>query len=220
MRLVNNLLSKALIVVLSLIIFTFTSQAQQPAASPNSDKSPALPTLKVTTRLVVVDVVAADGKGHPITDLKAEDFTLTEEGSNQQIKVFNFQHPAADQPQQPPVKLPHNLVTNVPTYKPNRTLSVLLLDGLNTENVAQKYARQEMLKYLQKLPTGQPVAVFVLGNRLRLIQDFTTDPQMLKDAVAKLKDKSSPTLQTDPSVTASAAASLNELGVPFMLDQM
>jgi VWFA-related protein len=221
MRLVNKLLSKALIAVLSLIIFTFTSQAQQPAPSPMADKSPALPTLKVTTRLVVVDVVAADGKGHPITDLKAEDFTLAEEGSNQQIKVFNFQQPtAADQAQQSPVKLPHNMVSNVPNYKPNRTLSVLLLDGLNTENVAQKYARQEMLKYLEKLPTGQPVAVFVLGNRLRMIQDFTTDPQMLKDAVAKLKGKSSPTLQTDPSITASAAASLYELGVPFMVDQM
>ena len=113
-------------------------------------------------------------------------------GHNQSIKVFSFQQPdPADQAQQPPAKLPPNLVTNVPTYKPNRTMSVLLLDGLNTENEDQKYARQEMLKYLAKLPAGQPVAVFVLGNRLRMIQDFTTDPQMLKAAVAKLKDQSS-----------------------------
>jgi VWFA-related protein len=214
MRVLSGILFSAILFTISLA----PSQAQQPEPSPTL--SP-LPTLKITTRLVVVDVVAADAKGHPITDLKAEDFTLTEEGSNQQIKVFNFQQPASgDQGQQSPPKLPPNLVTNVPAYKPNRTMSVLLLDGLNTENVAQKYARQEMLKFLAKLPAGQPVAVFVLGNRLRMIQDFTTDPQLLKDAVARLKDKSSPTLQTDPAVTASASASLYELGVPFMLDQM
>ena len=208
------------------IVFTIclvASQAQQAAPAPSPSPAPAttLPTLKVSTRLVVVDVVAVDGKGHPITDLKADDFSVLEEGSNQSIKVFSFQQPApADQPQQPPAKLPGNMVTNVPTYKPNRTMSVLLLDGLNTENKDQKYARQEMLKYLAKLPAGQPVAVFVLGNRLRMIQDFTTDPQMLKEAVAKLKDSSSPTLQTDPNISAAAAASLVEMNIPSMLAQM
>jgi VWFA-related protein len=204
---------------LVLSICVVAAHAQQPAAAPVPGSAPSLPTLKVTTRLVVVDVVAADGKGHPITDLKSEDFTLTEEGTNQQIKIFNFQHPdAADQAQQPPVKLPPNLVTNVPTYKPNRTMSVLLLDGLNTENVGQKYARQEMLKYLEKLPTGQPVAVFVLGNRLRMIQDFTTDPQILKQAVARLKDNSSSLLQTDPTAPAAAMAAM--MDVPGMLQQL
>lgn len=216
----KKLVSKALVLVLSLAAFTVTSQAQQAATSPIP--APAQePTLKVTTRLVVVDVVATDGKGHPIPDLKAEDFSLAEEGLGQTIKVFSFQQPApGDQAEQPAPKLPPNLVTNVPTYKPNRTLSVLLLDGLNTENTAQKYARQEMLKYLAKLPAGQPVAVFVLGNRLRMIQDFTTDPQALKEAVAKLKDTSSPTLQTDPNISAAVAASLVEMNVPSMLAQM
>ncbi|HET9792276.1 MAG TPA: VWA domain-containing protein [Candidatus Angelobacter sp.] len=204
---------------LLLTIWVIASQAQQPATSPSPGAATTLPTLKVTTRLVVVDVVAADGKGHPITDLKADDFTLTEEGSNQQIKVFSFQQPAAsDQAQQSPAKLPPNMVTNVPTYKPNRAMSVLLLDGLNTDNVSQKYARQEMLKYLARLPAGQPVAVFLLGNRLRLIQDFTTDPQILKEAVAKLKDKSSSLIQTDPTTPAAAMAAM--MDVPGMLQQL
>jgi len=221
MRLVNNLLSKALIVVLSLIIFTFTSQAQQPAASPNPDKSPALPTLKVTTRLVVVDVVAADGKGHPITDLKAEDFTLLESGANQQIKIFNFQQPTSSDPsQQPPAKMSPNLVTNVPSYKPNRALTVLLLDGLNTDSVTQKYARQEMLKYLDKLPQNQPVAIYLLGNKLRLLQDFTTDPDLLKQALGKMKDKNSPLLKNDPALSAAMAQNLAQLGLQGMITQM
>jgi VWFA-related protein len=217
----QNLVSKALVLLVSLITFTVTSPAQQPATSPTPDKLPALPTFKVTTRLVVVDVVATDSKGHPITDLKAEDFTLLEAGANQQIKIFNFQQPtSSDQTQQPPAKMPPNLVTNVPSYKPNRALSVLLLDGLNTDSVAQKYARQEMLNYVEKLPQGQPVAIYLLGNKLRLLQDFTTDPDLLKQALGKMKDKNSPLLKNDPALSAAAAQNLAQMGLQGMITQI
>jgi len=216
-----SVLKSVIVKTLLLTICAVSSQAQQPAATPAPSPATSLPTLKITTRLVVVDVVAVDSKGHPITDLKAEDFSLTEEGSNQQIKVFSFQQPAAsDQAQQVPPKLPPHMVSNVPTYKPNRTLSVLLLDGLNTENLAQKYARQEMLKYLEKLPAGQPVAVFLLGNRLRLLQDFTTDPSLLKQAIARVRDKSSPLLGDEPALSAATAGSMNELGMQGMAAQI
>ncbi len=216
-----NLVSKALVLVLSSIAFTTTSQALQAAASSSTENSQAMPTLKITTRLVVVDVVAVDGKGHPITDLKPEDFTLSESGANQQIKIFNFQQPASsDQTQQPPAKLPPNLVTNVPSFKPNRALSVLLLDALNSDSLTQKYARQEMLQYLEKLPQGQPVAIYLLGNRLRLLQDFTTDPELLKQALGKMKDKNSPLLKNDPALSAAMAQNLAQLGLQGMITQM
>jgi VWFA-related protein len=216
-----NLVSKALVLVLSSIAFTTTSQALQATASSSTQNSQAMPTLKITTRLVVVDVVAVDGKGHPITDLKPEDFTLSESGANQQIKIFNFQQPASSDPtQQPPAKLPPNLVTNVPSFKPNRALSVLLLDALNSDSLTQKYARQEMLQYLEKLPQGQPVAIYLLGNRLRLLQDFTTDPELLKQALGKMKDKNSPLLKNDPALSAAMAQNLAQLGLQGMITQM
>ncbi len=218
------LLSKALASTALLLTMSGTvllAQQAAPAPSPSPAPATTLPTLKVSTRLVVVDVVAADGKGHPITDLKADDFSVLEEGSNQSIKVFSFQQPApADQPQQPPAKLPPNLVTNVPTYKPNRPMSVLLLDGLNTDNISQKYARQEMLKYLAKLPEGQPVAVYLLGNKLRLLQDFTTDPALLQQALTRIKDKNSALIKNDPALSAAATASLLQMGLPGMVAQI
>src|SRR5215467_12755690 len=63
-------------------------QAQSPAA-------PSLPVLKATTRLVVVDVVATDGKGEPVADLTADDFTVLEDGKPQKISGFSFQHVTA-----------------------------------------------------------------------------------------------------------------------------
>src|SRR5258708_39588678 len=150
--------------------------------------------LKVTTRLVVVDVVATDRKGLPLTDLKAEDFSLQEEGTEQKVRVFSFQQPSQVAATPAPVKLPANMVSNVPTFQANKTLSVLLLDGLNTDLVSQKYVRQEMLKFLEKLPAGQPVAVYGLGVKLRLLQDFTTDPGLLKQAIQTMKGRNSPVI--------------------------
>src|ERR1041385_956503 len=49
-------------------------------------------TLRTNTRLVVVDVVATDSKGQAVPDLKAEDFTLLEDGKPQKIAGFSFEH--------------------------------------------------------------------------------------------------------------------------------
>ena len=72
-----------------------SSPAAEPAAHPQTSTVQAASTtqpqpgtaavLKVKTRLVVVDVVALDHKGAPVTDLQAEDFNLQEEGSPQKI---------------------------------------------------------------------------------------------------------------------------------------
>jgi len=56
---------------------------------------------------VIVDVIALDHKGGPVTDLKADDFTLTEEGKQQKIRSFTFQHPAS--PGQPAALVPVTL---------------------------------------------------------------------------------------------------------------
>ena len=75
----------------------------------------------------------------------------------------------------------------MPRFKTNSALNVLLLDGINVTNVNQKYARAQMLKFLEKLPAGQPLAVYGMGTKLRMLQDFTVDPTLLRDAVKKAK---------------------------------
>src|SRR5262249_7256197 len=114
------------------------------------------------------------------------------------IRVFNFQQPAAapaaPAAAQVAMKLPDNVFTNIPAYTSTNTLNVLLLDALNTTVPHQAYVRDEMLRYLQKMPDNQPVAVYLLSSKLTLLQDFTTDPEILKGAVGKLKGKVSPVL--------------------------
>ncbi len=69
-------------------------------------------TIRANTRLVVVDVVVKDKKGQPIAGLKAEDFTVEENGKKQ--KIASFSPPAGDQ--KAPQPLPAGLLTNRPEY--------------------------------------------------------------------------------------------------------
>jgi len=165
--------------------------APQASAQPQPESQGTATVLKIKTRLVIVDVIALDHKGSPVTDLEAKDFTLTEEGKQQTIRTFSFQQPS-QAPGQPaalvPITLSANRITNMPRFKTSSALNVLLIDGINVSNINQKYVRDEMLKLLAKLPAGQPLAVYAMGSKLRMLQDFTADPSLLKAAVKKAKD--------------------------------
>jgi len=170
-----------------------TAAAPQAPAQPQPESQGTATVLKVKTRLVVVDVVALDHKGAPVTDLEVKDFTLTEEGKQQTIRSFGFQQPS-QAPGQPaalvPITLSANRITNMPRFKTSSALNILLIDGINVSNINQKYAREEMVKFLAKLPAGEPLAVYAMGAKLRMLQDFTVDPALLKAAVKKAKDNS------------------------------
>ena len=165
-------------------VSTQDNQAQ-PAAFESST------VLKATTRLVILDVVATDGQGNHVSDLRASDFTVLEDGKEQTIRAFAFQHPSA----QPAVKaqtpnLLPNVFTNVSSIRHASALNVLLLDGLNTTGPNQIYVRQKAIKYLAKMP-DQPIAIFTLGTQLRMLQDFTSDPNTLKEAINNYKGSTS-----------------------------
>ena len=213
-----------------------TANPQQPAtpsASPEApSERPAAPSyesaavLKAVTRLVVVDVVAADKKGDAITDLKQSDFTISEDGKEQKINVFSFQQPTsvAETGARPAEKLPEHVYTNVPTYNVNNALNIVLLDALNTTTMNQAYVRDQMIHYLEKMPEGRPVAVYTLGTKLRLLQDFTSDQAQLKEVVRKLKTSGSVLLDNPsggPEAEMLPAGAADSGAIPAsMLDAM
>src|ERR1039458_9803266 len=68
----------------------------QPPPQQSSQTQPATPPegaakFAATTQLVVVDVSAKGKNGEPIKGLKPSDFTITEDGKKQDIKIFQFQ---------------------------------------------------------------------------------------------------------------------------------
>jgi VWFA-related protein len=221
--------------LVAFICFTSTLYGQGRAGSPDSQQPAAtnqkIPAVKVTTRLVVVDVVAHDKQGRAVTDLELPDLRILEDGKEQVIRSFVLQHPGASpvEPVQEQAALPANMVSNARKFPPNTALNVILLDSLNSTTLNQAYVRIEMVKFLEKLPQGQPVAIFTLGRKLHMVHDFTTDLTQLKAVVNAFKGQS-PALMQNPIGTtemsmvpqglAAQALTSGGLSDPAMLVQM
>src|SRR6185295_13622923 len=80
MRLVNPSLSVAVCGFAFLLLLTGAAHAQ---AQEQED------VVKVKSNLVNIDVIVKDKKGKYISDLKPEDFTITEDGKAQKIEFFD-----------------------------------------------------------------------------------------------------------------------------------
>jgi len=154
----------------------------------NAQQAPAdVPTLTIrsNTRLVVVDVVVTDKKGQAVTGLKPEDFTLEENGKKQKISVFvppGLANRTASAP-----ALPGILSNHPEIVLPGGVPMVLLLDAANSSFTNQAYARSQMLEYVVEHGQGRPMAVVTLTDQLRVLQQFTSDPQVLITAIKNFR---------------------------------
>jgi VWFA-related protein len=144
-------------------------------------------TIRANTRLVVLDVVVTDKKGQPVTGLKADDFTVEENGKKQKISVFTAPGAAAANLG---TTAPPGVLSNHPADVGPKTgaVTVLLLDAANSPFKDQSYARSQMLKYvLEQGKSGHPMAVFTLTDQLHVLQQFTSDPQVLMTAIRRFR---------------------------------
>jgi VWFA-related protein len=181
--------------------------AQQPAGPP-----PGSTVLNTGTQLVVVDVVVEDSQGKPVKGLRREDFTLAEGKTTQTIRTFESHF--AGQPAKPVMtmpKMPPGNFTNYTPVPPEGALNVLLLDTLNTPMKDQSYVRNQLQQYVKKVAPGTRIAIFGLSSRLYLLQGFTSDPEVFKDAVEhKLLPRAS-NLLDDPVSGFSTTDSLSSM---------
>jgi len=67
--------------------------------------------IKITSNLVSVDVMVKDKKGKALTNLKAEDFTVTENGVRQSIEFFDSPLTTANKAGQPAIGQPGTLTS-------------------------------------------------------------------------------------------------------------
>src|SRR5690242_9651186 len=160
--------------------FVGAQQSSPPANDPGV-------RFRVTTHVVLVDAIVLDKQNNPVQGLKADDFTVTEDGVRQRITSFSARIPEAAKPAPPPVLPPH-VTTNRPvvtqTNAENGTAAVLLLDGLNTPPQNQIYVKQEMLRFLaRQYDPKTKLAVIALTNKLTVLQDFTQEPVLLRAAL-------------------------------------
>ncbi len=144
----------------------------------------------------MVDVVATDNHGQPVTGLAKSDMTLLEDGKAQDIQVFEAHVPPIQPKVIPKIELPPNQYTNFPTKPPGSSINIILFDVLNTPTEDQLYARRQMIEFLKTLPHGQQVALFQLDEKLHMIAGFTSNSDELLAAANKLLPGHSAVLDT------------------------
>ncbi len=210
-------------VLCTLLLFLAVGPAQN--APSTLGPSSSLPVFHAETRLVVVDVVITDRHGKPVTDLKKSDLTLLEDGKPQQLLLFEPHLPQAQLKRLPPIELPPNQYTNFPMQAPGSSVNIVLFDTVNTPIADQMYARRQMIEFVKALPSGKPVAVFVLGRKLRMIAGFTTDSEELVAAATKVRpalpqlDEENP-IGGPPAVPSPTVDSTGSSGPPAIADLM
>jgi VWFA-related protein len=170
-----------------MIAQTASSSATPAPASSAADNS--VPTFHATSRLVLVDVVVTGKKGDFIRGLKPGDFTLLEDGKPQRISAFSAHLESGPAAPAPELQLPAHQYTNYAAAAPDHPITIVLLDMLNTQFTDRTYARLQMLKFLASMPSGQPVALFMLGSKLRMLQGFTQSSDALVAAAKAILDK-------------------------------
>jgi VWFA-related protein len=141
---------------------------------------------RVATRLVQVNVVVHDKRGAPVPDLRKEDFTVIERGKPQAISFFAME--SADKLSRPAAALPPNVFSNVFAERTGvpTSITVVLLDLLNTAWIDQQYARRGLMTFLQQVQPQDRIALYALGARsLTLLHDYTTDASALVERLKR-----------------------------------
>ena len=170
---------------LSLLLALSTSSLPARAQQAPADQPPVF---RAGAQAVVLDVVARDKKGRTVPDLKAEEFTVLEEGVARPITGFRF----VAAPKLPP-GMAGLAAPSAPAPEAIRhpILVSLVFDALGSEGRA--FARRAALDLLGKETNPETLyAVFHVGLSLRMLQQFTTDRDKVRTAVETASGKLDP----------------------------
>src|SRR5580658_9738691 len=171
-----------------------------PPAAPQAAPDPVV--MQVGTHLVLVNVVVKDKRGNPVNDLSRDDFVLRDNGQEQKLQFFSL-----EEARQTATAFSSSPAQLTFTNRPGPSIgavTVFLFDELNTQLTDQELAKKDFLRYLRGLPAASRVAVFVLGDSLSLLHDFSQDMASLLAAVAKHSSRINPEVQASTAPPASS----------------
>jgi Mg-chelatase subunit ChlD len=161
------------VAAVTLLVFASLALAQSPKeAQPGTQQKPAVTksappevpqddveTLKIDTNLVTVPVIASSRTGQYITDLRKEEFKLSEDGVPQEIAFL--------------------ATVNAPFYV------VLLLDTSESTQDSLPLIRRAAISFLNQLGPRDRVKIISFDSKVRDLNDFTSDKTILRGAIEK-----------------------------------
>lgn len=169
------------------------------ADAPNTQSSAY--QLSVKVRRVVLDVVVTDANGNPVMGLKADDFKVWEDGVVQPLHFFDVHTGAAAGASQQALDLhlPSDTFSNLTVAPADKPVTILLYDMVDTPQSSLSSTHQAMVKFIKKQKGSASIAIFVLTDRLHMLQGFTEDETRLMKAInSKRATSQAPPLRAAP----------------------
>ncbi|MGC2399173.1 MAG: VWA domain-containing protein [Acidobacteriaceae bacterium] len=155
---------------------------QTPSVPGTSNQAPY--TLQVNSRVVLTDVTVTDKQGNSITGLSATDFRLLDNGKAQ--KLASFEEHKQQVAELREASATPGRFSNDYVQHPPPQVNALLFDTTTIGIEDQMYLFQQMRQFVNHLPAGQPVAVFLRAGRMTIeLASFTDDHAMLLAAIRK-----------------------------------
>jgi VWFA-related protein len=160
------------------------------AAAPAEQVSGAI--IKKESKLVLVDSVVTDKKGNYVRDLTQNDFKVFEDNKEQQVSTFSTGSDVATQ------------------ANAQRHYLILFFDNSTMGPPEQIQARGAAAKFIAaNSGPDRLMAVADFGGALRIVQNFTANPDVLRAAVSGIKNSS-----VDPNAPPADAAVVASTGLP------
>lgn len=173
----------------SLVVLAVVSSAAiVTVAAQGPIQTPPVPVFRGGVDSVSVDVVVTDSKNHPISDLTAADFEISEHGRAQKISEFKYisipvAHRMIDL-KQPPAPAP-DVATNV-LPSPNSRLFVMVVDDLHLIESEILPVQRVMTEFLSSLSPDDEVGMVFVGHS-DLSRNITRDPGQLVEAIKNVR---------------------------------
>jgi VWFA-related protein len=142
------------------------TREQKPPATNANGTSPQptqddVETLKIDTNLVTVPVIASSRTGNYITDLRKEEFKLSDNGVPQEIAFL--------------------ATVNVPFYV------VLMLDTSDSTKESLPQIRQAAVAFLSQLGPRDRVKIISFDGEIKDLNEFTSDKAILRRAIEQTR---------------------------------
>ena len=168
---------------------------QRPDPQSQQAKPDDTDVVRISTNLVQIDAVVTDKNGQHVTDLKAGDFEVLQDGRPQKVTNLSY---IFTQPNSSGGGISRNPTASLPTNPPvpalalrpdqvRRTIALVVDDlGLSFESTA--FVRKTLTKFInEQMQPGDLVAIIRTSAGAGALQQFTSDKRQLAAAIDRVR---------------------------------